>query len=324
MRRWVSVAVLVSVFGAFAVGASADPPSGANPVGRILGVVPAHGQAFHGGGGGSSLVYHNGPVMRTGNTVYTIFWQPSNYSFDLPGNSNYLGLVNGFFSNVAAAHGAASNVYYSDTQYYDTTGGTIADSSTFGSGNTFTDTNPFPSSGCTDSGMAVCLTDQQIQTEVNNVIGTHSSWTRGPNSVFFMFTPLNVGSCAGSQCAFTYYCAYHSWFGSGSSVTLYANMPDAGNNLSACGSAQYPNGNSAADSTINVTSHEHNETITDEQGSAWYDRRGAENGDKCAWNFGTALGGGSGSEYNQVINGSHYYLQQEWSNHSSGCVLTGT
>ncbi len=27
--------------------------------------------------------------------------------------------------------------------------------------------------------------------------------------------------------------------------------------------------------------------------------------------------------YNQVINGNHYYLQREWSNVSSGCVLTG-
>jgi len=26
----------------------------------------------------------------------------------------------------------------------------------------------------------------------------------------------------------------------------------------------------------------------------------------------------------QLINGSGYYLQQEWSNHSSKCVLTGT
>jgi hypothetical protein len=28
--------------------------------------------------------------------------------------------------------------------------------------------------------------------------------------------------------------------------------------------------------------------------------------------------------YNQVINGHPYYLQQEWSNLSAGCVLTGT
>jgi hypothetical protein len=91
----------------------------------------------------------------------------------------------------------------------------------------------------------------------------------------------------------------------------------------ACGSGQSPN-NDDADSTINVLSHEHNEAITDPLGNAWYDRRGAENGDKCAWNFGTALGGAPEHLYNQVIGTGTYYLQQEWSNRSSGCVLTGT
>ena len=68
-----------------------------------------------------------------------------------------------------------------------------------------------------------------------------------------------------------------------------------------------------------MTSHEANETITDALGNAWYDRTGYENGDKCAWNFGAPTG-----NYNQTINGHHYYLQGEWSNLSSGCVLTGT
>ena len=99
-------------------------------------------------------------------------------------------------------------------------------------------------------------------------------------------------------------------------------MPYADTVPSACDAGQHPN-NDDADATINVTSHEHNETITDEQGSAWYDRSGNENGDKCAWNFGSALGSTRTVEYNQVINGHDYYLQQEWSNHSSGCVLTG-
>ena len=86
---------------------------------------------------------------------------------------------------------------------------------------------------------------------------------------------------------------------------------------------QHPN-NDDADATINVTSHEHNETITDEQGNAWYDSAGNENGDKCAWNFGPALGSTAYGQYHQVIGSGKYYLQQEWSNHSSGCVLTGT
>lgn len=101
-------------------------------------------------------------------------------------------------------------------------------------------------------------------------------------------------------------------------------MPYTGHSLTVCGSGQYSNNDSAGDSTVNVTSHEANETITDDLGNAWYDRQGNENGDKCAWKFGTALGNNGCGNYNQVINGDDYYLQGEWSNHSSGCVWSGT
>jgi hypothetical protein len=101
-------------------------------------------------------------------------------------------------------------------------------------------------------------------------------------------------------------------------------MPYTGYSLTACGSGQYPINDPAADSTVNVTSHEANETITDALGNAWYDRIGYETGDKCAWNFGGALGSNGSGQYNQVINGHDYYMQGEWSNHSSGCVWSGT
>ena len=166
------------------------------------------------------------------------------------------------------------------------------------------------------------MAPSQLQTEISRVIAANG-WTAASNHVFFMFTPQDVGSCAGSSCAFTYYCAYHSWSGSGSSALLYANMPYAAWVPGACGSGQSPNGDDA-DSTINVTSHEHNEAITDPQGSAWYDRRGYENGDKCAWNFGTSLGSTATGAYNQAIGTGKYYLQQEWSNQNSRCVLTGS
>jgi hypothetical protein len=279
----------------------------------MLGVVPAHGQASLARRSGGSLQYHNGPVMRT-NKTYAIYWVPSGYSV----SGNYESLINRFFTDVATASGQSSNVYYSDTQYYDTTG-SIAYSSSFAS--TLVDTNSFPASGCRDSYTSVCLTDSQLRAEIQKVMSAHG-WTGGTGRVYFMFTPKNVGSCSGSECAYSYYCAYHSWIGSGSSATLYANMPYAAWLPAACGSGQNPN-NSDADATINVLSHEHNESITDPLGSAWYDLRGNEDGDKCAWNFGAALGSTASGEYNQLINGHPYYVQQEWSNHSSGCVLRG-
>jgi hypothetical protein len=210
-------------------------------------------------------------------------------------------------------------VYYSDTQYYDSVNGNITYSSSFGG--SYTDTNPLPASGCSDSYTSVCLTDAQIASEVQRVVALNG-WTPSPTTEFFMFTAKGIGSCLGSQCAFSYYCAYHSWTGSGSNVVLYANMPYADTAPSACDAGQHPNGNDA-DATLNVTSHEHNETITDEQGNAWYDSAGYENGDKCAWIFGPASGA-NGAEYNQTINGDHYYLQEEYSNATRSCVQQGT
>ena len=56
---------------------------------------------------------------------------------------------------------------------------------------------------------------------------------------------------------------------------------------------------------------------------AWYDRAGYENGDKCAWYFGNQLGVTAYGSYNQVINGNKYELQEEYSNATRSCVLTG-
>ena len=73
---------------------------------------------------------------------------------------------------------------------------------------------------------------------------------------------------------------------------------------------------SFADNMASIIFHELSETVSDPLLNAWGDSKG-ENGDKCAWNFGYALGrAANGALYNQKINGALYYLQQEWSNHS--------
>ena len=306
--------------GLFALGvaltgtAAAAAPSPSNPAGppdRILGVIAAHDQAKPARPQRTNnLSYHGGPVMLS-NNVYTIFWSGSSGTWD----TGYQSTINTYFSNVAKDNGKSSNVYFSDTQYssiaYDSTN--VA---------TYDDSSAYPSNGCTDKATSICLSDAQLQAEIQRVMGI-KGWTGGPQNLFFIFTPKGVGSCAGPSCAYSTYCAYHSWMGSGTSEILYANMPYAVQNyrIYTCDSGQRPNG-VTADATINLISHEHNEAITDPQGSAWFDSQGAENGDKCAWNFGSASGP-AGAQYNQTIGGSHYYLQQEWSNKSSGCVLTG-
>jgi len=299
-----------------ASAASGGPETPLRPdSGNALGIVWARGQAPTTDplAASSNLTYHNGPVMHT-NVTYAIYWVPAGYSV----SANYVSVINAFFQNVAADSGKTSNVYYSDVQYSDKTG-LISYASSFGG--FVVDTNAYPASGCKDSYTSVCLSDAQVQAEVQRVV-TAQGWGQGPTKLFFMFTPKNVGSCSGSSCAFSQYCAYHSWAGSGTSVLLYANQPYASFVPANCDSGQHPNGDDA-DGTLNVVSHEHNEAITDPQGSAWYDRRGYENGDKCAWNFGAALGSTASGQYNQVIGAGKYYLQQEWSNKTTKCVLAG-
>jgi len=306
------VSLAMSAAMALPGSASASTPTPSAPASNIGGVMPPH-NATHsafGSGGAGNLSYHNGPVMQT-NHVYTIYWVPSGYSV----SSAYKTTVDKFFTDVAAASGATSNVYGIDAQYYDTVG-RIAYSSAFNSStDSVMDGDALPASGCSDSYTSVCLTDAQIQAEIRTVIN-RNGWSTSPTNFFVMLTAQGIGSCSGSSCAFSQYCAYHG----SSSGLYYANMPYADTVPAACDTNEYPNKDAAADSEINVLSHEHNETITDQQLNAWYDRRGYENGDKCAWNFG-AVSGPAGAEYNQTINGHTYYLQQEWNNKISGCSL---
>jgi hypothetical protein len=309
------------------VPAHADPPTPASPAGQALGIVPVHGNAGNSLLSGGNLSYHSGGSVELGpRTTYAVFLGSTSSTCSGSTckagafNSGYQGVITKYFQDVAAASGTSGNVYASDTQYYQTIGGTKYISYSESFGGSWQDATLPATSGCnnTAGGTAKCLTDAQIQQEVTKAYTANPTWAKGNNAEVFVFLGGGLSTCSGSSCFVSQFCAYHSHYSLNGSTVLYANMPYTGYSPSACGSGVSPNGNADADSTLNVTSHEANETVTDELGNAWFDRRGYENGDKCAWNFGT------GSSYNQTINGDHYYLQGEWSNHSSGCVWSGT
>lgn len=312
MRRALASVGILSclILGAPSAGAQSTAPFQYR-VGHIGGIVPSRSLGITAPAIATPLQYHGGPTMRT-NTVYAIYWVPSGYSVD----ANYQSDINSYFSNVAADNGKLTNVYSIATQYGDSTG-SIAYNSSFGGAAVVTDS--LPHNGCSDSYTKVCLTDLQIQNEISQVISTQG-WRPGPTTEFFMFTAKGIGSCfdtTSSTCAFSQYCAYHGFFGN----TIYSNMPYADTVPPNCDSGRHPN-NDDADATINVTSHEAIESITDPMLNAWYDGSGAEIGDKCAWSFGDQLGGSLGSAYNEVIGSGKYWLQQEWSNLIMSCPQT--
>ncbi len=217
-----------------------------------------------------NLTYHNGPVMHT-NKTYAIFWVPTGYVF--PGgpseSPNYHSLITQFFTDVAADDGKVTNVYFSDTQYFDNTNGNILYNSAFV--HAVVDTNPYPSpANCanyvTGGGQttSACLTDADEQTEILNVLNSQG-WVPDATSIFFLFTPDGVGSTVvfsgTTNSAFVQYCAYHSSFGVliggvTPANVFYANQPYAAFDVG-CDPGERPNGDDA-DATINVVSHEHN------------------------------------------------------------------
>jgi hypothetical protein len=199
-------------------GAPPDAPPLVAPDGPFLGVLPqadpsgiTDDDAPPDAQVSRPLVYRGGAVMHS-STVYAIYWIPSGFSV----SRNYAMVINGFLADVAHDSAKHSNVYATDTQYYEVRSGEkhhVSYSVTFGG--SVVDTSPFPASGCPPVG-SVCLLDSQLKTELSRVIRSHG-WSSGYSRAFFLFLPRRVDLCMGSStCTYTPsggFCAYHSYYG---------------------------------------------------------------------------------------------------------------
>jgi hypothetical protein len=267
------------------------------------------------------LSYHGGPIM-TGELLYAIFWVPPTLQNGKATSlsAKYEGVAKQFLGDYPY-HGIANN----STQYYSTTSGTKYFRAIGGLSAFYIDTNPYPASGCTDTVTpGNCITDAQLQAEIKRVM-TLKGWTPGLNKMFLVFTSQGEGSCSdgtSSSCAYTAYCAYHGYFGSTSTPTIYANQPYADPASCYAGGQTDPNGDIPSDANVNVASHEITEANTDPELDAWWDSgNGEEIGDLCAWTFGT--NSWDSGRANQMWNGHFYELQKEYDNHTSACVGVG-
>ncbi len=134
-----------------------------------------------------------------------------------------------------------------------------------------------------------------IQAEVCKMIPAAKLYTNG---YYAVYTDTPRGTAG--------FCAWHSW-GTCSGIPVqfaffFSLDGDAGCNPSDA-SGLHSQGLAAL---ANVTAHELCEARTDARGSGWYDSAGAENGDKCAWTYGSPLV--------SFPNGTQWKLQGEWSN----------
>lgn len=345
-RRTAVLALFLCVAsGGFSAGASSAlgkqvfRPRSANALGLIP-PVGRHNLESSEAGIYSPLTYHGGPTMTGGVTVHTIFWGPAkSFTPAPPGSKAYIALLQQYFTDVATAStgtaGAsctamACNTFTVEAQYgWGTTPGRIAHGANtihYSVGaDSVTDTHPYPRNGCTSPGdTTICLTDSQVQAEIDRVIQA-SHGQRGLHNIWFVFLPPNVDECDGQDiCGTDAFAGYHGLSDlHHHGLTIYAIAIDPLIEIGGLPPGQDPNGNPDAELTIDVADHEVNEAMTDPEGTGWMDPNGYEVGDKCdvAPDRGNPLGyAPDGSPYNQVINHHRYLVQEMWSNADHGCA----
>lgn len=270
-----------------------------------------------GGGGGTGISYHGGPVLLNGTNVAAVYWGGSTIFTGGPtpgtkGTGGQDGSVIGHF-----LRNLGGSPYFNINSSY--TNGTthIANSVTY---TQFWANSSSPNaSNVTDADMVAML---QSGFDSGNL-------TYDASTVYAIFTGKGVNLGGGFSSTNLQYCAYHT-HGTvtvgGSSVTvLYAAMPYDYQFPGSCTgstSATTANGDPGADYEVNTLAHEIEETTTDMMANAWFDNRGMENADKCAWSWGTTYKAANGATVNMNLGGKDFLVQRNWVNAGSGgCAL---
>jgi hypothetical protein len=141
----------------------------------------------------TNLDYNGGPLMSS-NTDYIVFWSPRGLGAYGPGAPpQYTTGLQQYFTDLAHDSGGRQNVDSVATQYNDLTGASSRYAVKFGGA--LLDTHPYPQSQCpVNSPVIECLTDGQIQRELESVVTAHRL-KRDLRHEYFMLTPPHVESC---------------------------------------------------------------------------------------------------------------------------------
>jgi hypothetical protein len=244
----------------------------------------------------NGIAYHGGPVLTAGVNVYVIWygnWSANTSTTILP--TLIAGLGGSPYNNI-------------NTTYYDGSSRRVPNSVTLAD-----QVSDAYSQGSTN------LSDGQIRTVVTSAI-SGGRLPSDPNGLYFVLTSADVTKSG----FLTQYCGWHAHSTVGAADIKYAFVGDPGSN-SACSvqTTVSPNGNPGGDAMASVIAHELEETSTDPALNAWYDSRGYENADKCAWTFGTTYPVANGSRANTSLGGLQFLIQRNWVNAAGGyCALS--
>ncbi len=292
--KWLAAAVVAAASVIAAVAAATAVGSASSmAAGPASGFVPSRNAQHQARAGGRvfQLVWHNGPVMHS-TTVVPVYWGTR------WGNTSFVGdKVSGLdtvYSRVGGTPYARTN-----GEYYDGSGN--VDTTDISKSSNLTDLTATPSGAPSTN---------QVLAEVAKMTNNHPV----ANAYYPVYSDQPRGTAG--------YCAWHS-SGTISGIRVqfgfFFNLDgDPGCDPQSPPSLGHSQGLAAL---ANVSGHELSEMLTDPQLNAWYDQKGAENSDKCAWTFDGTVS----------IGGQSWKMQGNWSNAAAaartgyanvGCIQT--
>lgn len=309
MKRTLGISLAIAVFAALAFIQSANSQGNGNTQelanqhkiiarARHNNDESANRDAHPGGGAkpnrGNGITYHGGPLMGVVGSapVYAYYIWYGNWS----GNSATTILTD-------LANNIGGSPYFNiNSTYYNGSNAHVVNSITYGGSTT------------DNYSRGTSLSDAAIQGVVSDAI-VSGRLPKNTAGVYFVLTSADVTASSGFC---TQYCGWHTYGTISGSNIKYSFVGNPDRCPTACAAQSGgPNGNGGADGMASIIAHELEETVTDPNLNAWYDSRGAENADKCAWTFGSTYTV-NGKLANMRLGNRDYLIQQNWVNASGG------
>jgi hypothetical protein len=274
MKWRLSVALLLLSSLLNAQDANKNPNKGEPP---ILGPHWARDAArTKGAGTNPDMTYHGGPILPSV-TVQAIFWGSSWPSYT---GDEITGLDKWYRYVGSPTNGGGSSYFATVNEYTDSAGQRVGTAITY-EGHVI-DSSSVPKHLSTSAVLAEVCKD--VSPTANAYYPVYIDQPRGHAS----------------------FCAYHSWGSCNGTPVEFGFFfkldgdPGCDPNSTVSGQSE------GLQAVANVTGHELSETRSDPNGNAWFDGSGAENGDKCAWEF--------GSPFVTFLDGTDWKIQGNWSN----------
>ena len=259
----------------------------------------------------SKILFNGGTVMNATSNIYFIWYGCWHDGCGNSGDSAAVTILSDFITSLGFSPYNQINAGYPNASGAAPTGGLI-----YGM-----DINVGYSRGA-----------ELTQSEVEDIVAEalRSAWLPvDPRGIYIVLASADISANDMGFCSTT--CQLHRSVQVDQTVIKYTFVGDGARCPSTCASQfldsgdnrlPTPNGNFHADAMVSWLAHAISGTLTNPYGTAWFDRYGLENSDKCAGSYGETYLTPSGARANVRLGSRDYLLQENWVNGRRGrCAL---